>query len=123
MGNVSEPALLWAWTVRHLERLIEELRFHVVRTDALGVQVAWKDGDSTGGLCRLPCSTDRFDELLDAARVALRRTYVPNGTATHLHVVAPELRRAKGAQLRLFDEPDPKREAVTAVKESVNERF
>ena len=81
MGNVSDPTVLWAWAVRHLERLIEELRFHVVRTDALGVQVAWKDGDSTGGMCRLPCASDRFEELLDAARVALRRAYVPGGTA------------------------------------------
>jgi DNA polymerase V len=123
MGNVSAPTVLWAWAVRHLERLIEELRFHAVRTDVLGVQVAWNDGESTGGVCKLPCASDRFDELLDAARVALRRAYVPNGTATHLHVLAPELRRAKGVQLTLFDEPDPRREAVAAVKAAVNDRF
>jgi DNA polymerase V len=123
MGNVEDPTLLWAWTVRHVERLIEELRFHQVRTDALGVQIAWKDADTTGGVCRLPCASDRFDELLDAARVALRRAYVPDGTATHLHVVAPELRRAKGFQLSLFDVPNPRRDAVAAVKEAVNGRF
>ncbi|HEY1189421.1 MAG TPA: nucleotidyltransferase, partial [Gemmata sp.] len=44
MGNVSDPTLLWAWTVRHIERLIEELQFHGVRTCALGVQVTWKSG-------------------------------------------------------------------------------
>jgi DNA polymerase V len=123
MGNVADPTLLWAWTVRHIERLIEELHFHVVRTDALGVQIAWTDGESTGGLCRLPCPSDRFDELLDAARVALRRAYVPNGTATHLHVVAPELRRAKGFQLSLFDDLNPQRDAVATVKAAVNDRF
>ena len=123
MGNVADPTLLWAWTVRHVERLIEELRFHVVRTDALGVQVAWKDGESTGGVCKLSRPSDRFDELLDAARVALRRAYVPHGTATHLHVIAPELRRAKGFQLSLFDIPDPKREAVAAVKAAINARY
>jgi DNA polymerase V len=123
MGNVNDPAILWAWAVRHLERLIEELRFHVVRTDVLAVQVAWNDGESTGGLCRLPLPSDRFDELLDATRVALRRAYVPGSTATHLHVVAPQLRRARGVQLSLFDEPDPRAEAVAAVKEAVNARF
>jgi DNA polymerase V len=123
MGNVENPTLLWAWTVRHIERLIEELHFHVVRSDALGVHIAWKDGESTGGMCQLPCPSDRFDELLDAARVALRRAYVPDGTATHLHVIAPELRRARGFQLSLFDEPDPKREAVAAVKATVNARY
>jgi DNA polymerase V len=123
MGNVTDPTLLWAWAVRHVERLIEELHFHAVRTDALGVEVAWKDGASTGGLCRLSCPSDRFDELLDAARVALRRAFVPGGTATHLHVIAPELRRAKGFQLSLFDDPDPRRERVAAVKAAVNDRY
>ncbi|VTS01420.1 Nucleotidyltransferase/DNA polymerase involved in DNA repair OS=Singulisphaera acidiphila (strain ATCC BAA-1392 / DSM 18658 / VKM B-2454 / MOB10) GN=Sinac_0546 PE=4 SV=1 [Gemmata massiliana] len=64
-----------------------------------------------------------FDELLDAARVALRRAYVPDGTATHLHVIAPELRRAKGFQLSLFDIPDPKREALAAAKAAINARY
>jgi DNA polymerase V len=123
MGNVEDPTMLWAWTVRHTERLIEELRYHAVRTDSLAVQVAWKDGESTGGTCKLSNSSDRFDELLDAARVALRRAYVHEGTATHLHVIAPELRRAKGVQMSLFDEPDPRRDAVAAVKEAVNGRF
>jgi DNA polymerase V len=123
MGNVEDPTMLWAWTVRHVERLIEELHFHNVRTDALAAQVAWQDGESTGGLCKLPCPTDRFDELLDAARVALRRAYRRGVAATHLHVIATELRRAKGFQLSLFDVPDPKRDGVAAVKAAVNDRF
>jgi DNA polymerase V len=36
MGNVEDPNLLWAWAVRHTERLVEELEYHKVRTDALG---------------------------------------------------------------------------------------
>jgi DNA polymerase V len=123
MGNVEDPKLLWAWCVRHTERLIEELHFHNVRTDALGVSLAWKDGESTAGLCKLPVPSDRFDELLDGARTALRRAYLPGRPATHMHVVAPELRRARGFQLSLFDPPDPKREAVARVKTAVNERY
>src|SRR5262249_13701174 len=71
MGNVEDPVLLWAWTVRHIERLIEELHYHNVRTSTLAIQVAWKDGESTGGAVRLEVPTDRFDDLLDAARIAL----------------------------------------------------
>ena len=98
MGNVEDPTVLWAWVVRHLERLIEELRFHHVRTDALAVQVAWKDGESTGGVCRLACASDRFDELLDAARVALRRAYVPSGTATfEVHVTTHQQSRSRSS--------------------------
>ena len=54
MGDVSDTTLLWAWCVRHVERLIEELHYHNVRTTALAVQVAWKSGDSTGGTASIP---------------------------------------------------------------------
>lgn len=123
MGTVEDPALLWAWTVRNIERLIEELKYHNVRTTALAVAVAWKDGTSTGGSTAIATPTDRFDELLDAAAVSLRRAWVPHGAATHQHVMATELRRAKGFQLSLFDPPDPKRDAVAAVKAAVNAKY
>jgi DNA polymerase V len=122
MGDVSDPTVLWAWCVRHVERLIEELNHHNVRTTSLDVQLAWKTGESTGGTASIPTPTDRFDELLDAARVGLRRAYIPGATATHMHVLATELRRGKGFQLSLFDVPDPKREAVAAATAAVNAR-
>jgi DNA polymerase V len=123
MGDVGEPVKLWAWCVRHVERLVEELHYHTVRTTALAVQVAWKSGDSTSGGASIPVPTDRFDDLLDAARLALRRAYIPRGVATHLHVLATELRRGKGYQLSLFDPPDPKSEAVARAKAAVNATF
>lgn len=122
MGDVADPTVLWAWCVRHVERLIEELSYHNVRTTALDVQVAWKNGDSTGGTASIPTPTDKFDELLDAARLALRRAYVPRGTATHMHVLATELRRGQGYQMSLFDAPSPKQEAVAKAKAAVNDR-
>jgi DNA polymerase V len=122
MGDVSDPVKLWAWAVRHVERLIEELRFHNVRTSELAVQVAYKDAHSAGGAAHLGCPSDRFDALLDAARVALRRAYVPGATATHLHVLATRLHRGRGFQLSLFDPPDPRRGAAARAKAAVNAR-
>ena len=123
MGNVEDPNLLWAWTVRHTERLIEELEYHKVRTETLAVQVAWKDGGATAGATHLPVPSDRIDDLLDAARPALRRAWVAGGTATHLHVMATSLRRSRGFQLSLFDQPDQKRDAVAQAKAAVNARY
>lgn len=123
MGNVSDPKLLWAWCVRHVERLIEELRYHRVRTGRLGVELAWKDGSGTGGSTVLDAPSDRFDALLDAARPALRAAYVPGGVATHMHVIAPDLRRGVGEQLTLFHRADPKRDAAEQVKAAVNDKF
>lgn len=123
MGNVSDPKLLWAWCVRHVERLIEELKYHRVRTSRLGVELAWKDTVGTGGLAQLDAPSDRFDALLDAARTALRSAYVPGGTATHMHVIAPDLRRGIGEQLTLFHRTDPKRDAAEDAKAAVNRKF
>ncbi len=123
MGNVSDPKVLWAWCVRHVERLIEELRYHRVRTAAVGVDLAWKDGFGTGGSAELDAPSDRFDALLDAARTALRRAYVPGATATHMHVVAADLRRGVGEQLTLFHRPDPRKDAAEQAKAAVNARL
>src|SRR5262249_29208796 len=40
----ADPAVLYAWLVRNLERLIEELEFHGVLAGRLTVWVAYKDG-------------------------------------------------------------------------------
>jgi len=123
MGDVDDPAVLWAWAVRHAERLVEELEYHKVRTDVLAVQVAWRDAGVTAGTTHLSVPTDRIDDLLDAARPALRQAWVPNGTATHMHVMATSLRRGRGYQLSLFDRPDPRRDAVARAKAAVNEKY
>ncbi|QEL17374.1 DNA polymerase Y family protein [Limnoglobus roseus] len=123
MGNVEDPKVLWAWCVRHVERLIEELRYHNVRTTTLAVEVGWKDQGWTGGTSNSPTPTDRIDELLDLARASLRRAYVTGRTATHMQVKATELRRGKGFQLSLFDKPDPKKDKLATVKAAINEKY
>ena len=40
----TDPIIVYAWLVRNLERLIEELDYHEVRAGRLGVQVWYKDG-------------------------------------------------------------------------------
>lgn len=124
MGNVDDPVKLWAWCVRHLERLCEELAYHTVRTDRLVVQVAYKEHESGVGVAPLDHPCGRFDQLIDAARVGLRRAFKPYAfPATHMWVMADSLRRARGFQMSLFERPDPKRAAVADLKAAVNEAF
>jgi DNA polymerase V len=122
MGNVSDPDMLWAWCVRHVERLIEELRYHRVRTSVLAVELAWKDGGGAGSSAPLSVPTDRYDLLLDAARVAFDRAVMPGQVATHMHVLATDLHRGGVYQGSLFDTPKPQLERAAAVKEAVNEK-
>lgn len=123
MGNVTDPQVLWAWCVRNTERLVEEMKFHEVRTSALAIAVAYKDADNGFGTVSLSCPTHRFDSLLDVARVALRRAYRPCATATHMHVMATRLRRGGKYQQSLFEVPDPKRDAAMVAMAAANERY
>jgi DNA polymerase V len=120
MGNVSDPDTLWAWCVRHVERLIEELRYHRVRTSVLAVELAWKDGGGAGASAPLSVPSDRYDLLLDAAKVAFDRAVVPGRVATHMHVLATDLHRGGFYQGSIFDLPKPQLERAAAVKEAVN---
>lgn len=124
MGNVDDPVKLWAWCVRHLERLCEELAYHNVRTDRLVVQVAYKEHEPGVGVAPMDHPCGRFDQLLDSARVGLRRAFKDYAMpATHMWVMADSLRRAKGFQMSLFENPDPQRQRIAELKSQVNERF
>ena len=87
-------------------------------------QVAWKDGDSTGGVVpaadapptgSTTCSTPPG---WPCGGPTSRRRRPPTCTSS-----PPSCGAAKGFQLSLFDVPDPKRDAVAAAKAAVNERF
>lgn len=123
MGDVEDPVVLWAWAVRHTERLIEELDYHNVLAGKLSALVQYKDGTGLNGDAIPEVPTARFDLLLDAVRVALRRAYIPSRAATHLHLIATNLRRGKGQQLSLFTPPDPKQDAVAEAKRLVNLKY
>jgi hypothetical protein len=69
---VVAPPVLYAWLVRNLERLIEELEFHAVGASELTVWVAYRNGQVGLGQTTLTVPSDRFDVLLDAARPCLR---------------------------------------------------
>ena len=121
-GATSDLDRLYAWLVRNVERLVEELEYHVVRAGVLSVHVQHKDGMEGGARKGLPSPTDRFDLLAEAARACFRRAWRPGLPATYMHVVASDLRRPGGFQSGLFDRPEDKARAVADVKRRVNAR-
>jgi hypothetical protein len=116
--------ILYAWLVRNLERLIEELEFHAVLAGRLTVWVAYKNGAVGVGQTTLTVPSDRFDVLLDAARPCLRRAWVPRVPATRMHLIAERLTPRRLAPLGLFDSPTDaaRAEAVARLKRDVNAR-
>ncbi|WP_068417279.1 nucleotidyltransferase [Planctomyces sp. SH-PL62] len=120
--STDEPVLLYAWLVRNVERLIEELRYHEVAAGRLKVIVMYKTGHTGLGQRALVVPSDRFDLLLEAARPCLRQAWARGATATHMHVIADELTPRGQSALAYFDPPERRirAEAVARVKERIN---
>lgn len=120
--STTDPVVLYAWLIRNLERLVEELEYYAVRAGRLTVSVSYKDGRSGAGEMALAIPTDRFDLLLDVARPCLRRAWVPRVPAAMMHLVAGDLTTRRECPLGLFDPPGERAEAVARVKREVNLR-
>ncbi|QDV36353.1 DNA polymerase Y family protein [Tautonia plasticadhaerens] len=117
----DKPDVLWAWLVRNLERMVEELLYHRVLAGRVAVWVGYRDGHAGEGRATLEVPTDRFDVLLDTFRPCLRRAWVPRALASRMHLFAEDLRPHTPRQLGLFDGLDAE-DAATAVKQAVNDR-
>jgi DNA polymerase V len=122
-GRVSNVLTLYGWLVRNVERLIEELHYHVVRPRTLTVYIHYQDADSAGGKVHLNVPSDRFDVLLDAAKIGLRKCWRPGREATHMHLIASRLVRPAGWQQSLFEQLDPRLNALARVKHEINDQF
>ncbi len=120
----ARPSLLFAWLVRNLERLVEELDFHAVLAGRLTVMLMYKDGRTGVGQVNLAVPTDRFDLLLDAARSCIRRAWLPYVRASHMQVIAEGLARRCERPLSLFDRPETatRAEVLARLKRDVNIR-
>ncbi len=122
-ASTASPIILYAWLVRNLERLIEELHYHEVLAGRLTVWVGYKDGRARIGQTNLAVPTDRFDLLLDALRPCLRRAWIRGAQAHRMHLIAESLTRRVPRPLGLFEDPGHRAEAVAAVKRRVNDRL
>ena len=122
-GRVRDPHTLYGWLVRNVERLIEELHYHQVRPRILTVSVNYRDAEPGGSSVNLCVPSDRFDVLLDAAKLALRQAWRPDCDATHMHVVASCLVRPHAWQQSLFEQSDPRQDAIAEAKRNINEEF
>jgi DNA polymerase V len=120
----SDPIILYAWLVRNIERLIEEMTYHEVLAGKLSVYLVYRDGRTVGGQTGLTVATDRFDLLLDAARPCLRQAWIRRANATHMHLIADDLTHRRDRPLSLFDSPrvSEQANAIARIKSDVNTR-
>jgi hypothetical protein len=121
-GSTDNPSELWAWLVRNLERLIEELTFHEVATGKVTVWVGYKDGRAGEGHANLAQPEDQFDVLLETLRPCLRRAWIPGAAAVRMHIFADELRPKGERQLTLFEGASERSKALQSLKKSINDK-
>ena len=114
------PSVLWAWLVRNLERLIEELVYHRVLTGRRAVWVGYRDGRAGEGRATLQVPTNRFDALLETYRPCLRRAWLPRTLASRMHLFADDLTPDVPRQLGLFDRDGE--DAATELKRTINQK-
>jgi len=122
-GRVHDSLTLYGWLVRNVERLVEELQYHEVRPGTLTVYISYFEAGSAGGVVHLDVPSDRFAVILNAAKVGLKRAWRTGTPATHLHLVASDLRRQACWPQSLFDPPDERAEALARTKREINEEL
>ena len=71
----------------------------------------------------LDVPSDRFNVILEAAKLGMRRAWRAGIPATHMHLIASGLKRQEAWQTSLFEPDNPKWDAVAKVKREINERF
>jgi nucleotidyltransferase/DNA polymerase involved in DNA repair len=118
----TDPSVVYAWLVRNLERLVDELVFHEVRTRRVTVWMAYSDGQVGEGRASLESPSDRFDTLLEAMRCCLRWAWIPRAPANRMHLLAERLSPKVGSQLGLFDPDATRSDAVARLKREINRR-
>jgi nucleotidyltransferase/DNA polymerase involved in DNA repair len=119
-GPTASADRVYAWLVRNLERLIEELEWHAVCAGALTVSTMHWEGTMRSHRSVLPAPTMRFDLLLEAASSGLERTWRRGVAATRMHLIASDLRRPGFVQRGLFDPPEGRERAAARAKRAVN---
>jgi nucleotidyltransferase/DNA polymerase involved in DNA repair len=119
-GATSSVARVYAWLVRNLERLIEELQHHGVWAGALSVHLMYADGSAAAHNEELTAPTDRFDLLLESGRRCFRRVWRPGLAASRMQVTASKLKRPGFRQMGLFEPPDEPARTLAGLKRQVN---
>jgi DNA polymerase V len=122
-GTTADPARLRGWLARNVERLVEELEYHVVVAGRLQVYLSHTTGQGGGWEVTLPAPTDRFDLLLDAAYLCFDRAWMPGRGVSGMHLIATDLRRPGFVQLGLFEPPEKRARAVARLKREVNAKL
>lgn len=120
----NKPDRAWAFVVKNLERLIEELHRHQLKTGRVEFHLEQRSYDYQmyhfGTGTNLEAPTDRFDLLADVFEQLFRRTFQRHLLVSRMHLLAHRLEPAAVAQRGLFDPPDEPERTLAITKRRIN---
>lgn len=121
----SKPDRAWAFVVKNLERLVEELHNHKLKTGRVEFHLEQRSYDYEMYHFRagtnLEAPTNRFDILVESYEQLFRRTYQHRMLVSRMHLLAHRLEAADVAQRGLFDPPDEPERTLALTKKRINQ--
>ena len=127
-GSLGEAttnvARLIGWTVRNIERLIEELDFHHVLAGRLAFGVDFRDGGGWSGRGTFLEPTASFLDLTTAAKALLQEACQFGRPINRMQILAEQLSPRDRVQRSLFANAEPENRSVIArVKHDINQKL
>ena len=114
----------WGFVVKNLERLVEELEHHRLKTGHVEFHLQQRNYDYQmshhSARTNLEAPTDRFDILVEIFAKLFDRCYVPGLLTSRMHLFAMALENAETAQRGLFDPPEEPARTLAITKKAIN---
>jgi DNA polymerase V len=122
-GHYRDPAYIWGFIVRNLERFMTALWNEEMEVARLTLILRRSDGTSDVQTTPLPDYTQDQKVLLKTLRVLFEKAYKKGPTYSRVHIVGQPIRYCCRKQLNLFEVVSPKVQRMAKLKQEVNERF
>lgn len=130
-GSVGQPTLNkergWGFVARNLERLIEELQFHKLKTAKVELAMQFYRNDFSYvyrvASERLESCTDRFDVLVASFQRFFAQCWMSGLRIARMHLLAHNLQPAATAQRGLFDPPEEPYRSIAQAKREINSQI
>ncbi len=114
----------WGFVVKNLERLVEELEHHQLKTGHVEFHLQQRSYDYQmtyrNARTNLEAPTDRFDILVTIFGKLFERCYQERLLTSRMHLFAMALENAASAQRGLFDPPEEPAKTLAITKKAIN---
>ncbi len=117
----ADPDRVTAWVARNIERLVEALDYHHVYCEQLAMSLCFKNGGSAEEHANLPTATADFQALYAAGSRLLAVCWRHGEVVSYMHLIAGRLASRERRQRGLFENTDPRWQAMDRVKRTINQ--